>query len=259
MTPSSYAPGQFCWVDLVAHDMTAAEEFYTALFDWTVETKDTGDGPPYAMFSQNGNVVAGIGEMNDEMRENGMPPTWNSYVSVDNIHEAAESAQEHGATVVTPPMEVVGAGWLAFIQDPTGATVGLWQAGGHHGATRVNEPGSFCWNDLNTHSADAAMRFFQELFGWAFEKDPKTEGSYFIIQNDGRENGGLLEMTEEWDDMPPHWMVYFAVANVDRAAERLKDLGGEILQGPFETSVGPMTVVADPQGASFYLIQLTGS
>jgi len=254
---SSYAHGQFCWVDLVAHDMMAAQEFYADLFGWTVVMRDTGDGPPYAMFFQNGNVVAGIGEMEDEMLQNGMPPTWNSYISVNDVHDVTESAQELGGTVVTPPMEIMGAGWLAFIQDPTGGTLGLWQPGTHYGATQVNEPGTFCWNDLNTHNTDAAKQFFQALFEWTFEEDPRSKGSYFVIKNDGRENGGLLGMTDELENMPPHWMVYFAVEDVEKATERLVDLGGGVHQGPFRTSTGLMTVVEDPQGASFYLIEQT--
>ena len=257
MTPSSYTHGQFCWVDFVARDVTAAIEFYSEFFDWGVETQDVVDGPPYAMFFQNGYVVAGIGGMSDEMRENGMPPTWNSYVSVDDVHEVTELAQDLGGTVVTPPMQF-GDGWRAVIQDPTGGTLGLWQPGIHNGATLVNRPGSFCWNDLNTHDADSAMRFFRELFGWGFEVDTQSKGRYYVIENAGRGNGGLLEMTEELDNMPPHWMVYFNVADVDKAGARLKSLGGKVHQGPFKTPTGEMSVVADPQGASFYLIQWTG-
>lgn len=257
MSPSSYAHGQFCWVDFVARDMMAAVNFYSDLFDWRVETQNTGDSYPYAMCFKNGYVVAGIMEMRDEMRENGMPPTWNSYVSVNDVVEVTELAQDLGGTIVTPPMRV-GDEWLAGIQDPTGGILGLWQPGSHHGATLVNRPDSFCWNDLNTHNAGTAMRFFRELFGWGFEEDTQSKGTYYVIQNGDRGNGGLLEMTKKWDSMPTHWMVYFDVADIDRACARLESLGGKVHQGPFKTPTGEMSVVADPRGASFYLIQWTG-
>lgn len=258
MTPSSYAHGQFCWVDLVAHDMTASADFYAELFGWTVEDQDDGDDMPYALFFQGDDVVAGIGEMSDEMRDDGVPPTWNSYISVGDVEAAVEAAEELGATVVTPPMQIMEAGRLAYIQDPTGATVAFWEPGEHHGATRVNEPGTFCWNELNTRDAETAQGFFHDLLGWTYEEDTSSESSYYIIHNEDRSNGGILQMTEEWDDMPPSWMVYFAVEDLDRTVGRLQDLGGTLHHGPFETPVGPMAVVADPEGAPFQLIEMDG-
>jgi predicted enzyme related to lactoylglutathione lyase len=58
----------------------------------------------------------------------GAPSSWLAYVSVDDINAATEKARKLGATVMREPMEVMGAGWLSIIVDPTGATLGLWQA-----------------------------------------------------------------------------------------------------------------------------------
>jgi len=253
---SRYVHGQFCWVDLVAHDMSAAAAFYGDLFEWTLEMQDTDDGPPYGMFHCEGAVVAGIGEMSSDMREGGRPPAWNSYVHVDDVHATTEQAESLGAAVVMSPMQVMDAGWLAYIQGPTGATVGLWQDGTHHGAERVNEPGSFCWNELNTRDLESARTFFDDLFGWTYEDNPDAPSPYLIIQNEGRPNGGILEMNEEWADMPPHWMVYFAVENIEQSIEQLQSLGGALHHEPFDTQAGRMAPVADPQGAAFYLIAL---
>ena len=60
--------GQFNWVDLMAHDMASAAEFYEGLFGWKSEQQDTQGGPAYVCFTIDGEHVAGLGQMNDEMK-----------------------------------------------------------------------------------------------------------------------------------------------------------------------------------------------
>jgi hypothetical protein len=144
---------------------------------------------------------------------------------------------------------------LALIAAPPGAAVGLWQDGTHHGAERAGVPGTFCWNELNTRDLDRATDFFGTLFGWTYADNPASPTPYAIIQHEGRESGGILQMTEAWGDMPPHWMVYFAVETIEVSVERLQALGGRLHHGPFDTAAGPMAVVADPEGAVFHLIE----
>lgn len=256
MREPSYEHGQFCWVDLVAHDMHEAISFYSKMFDWDAEHQDTAGGPPYAMFFRDGEVVAGIGQMNDSMIQSGVPPMWNSYIHVDDIAEVVEETKRLDGSVVFGPDQVLDAGWMAYIQDPSGATVGLWQDGNHHGAERVSKTGSFCWNELNTRESEQARKFFGELFEWQYEHNGASPSEYYIIKNRDRHNGGILTMTDEWGDMPPHWMVYFVVENVAKETERLQKLGGTLHFGPFDTAAGPMSVVADPQGGTFHLIAL---
>lgn len=258
MTPSSYTHGQFCWVDLVAHDLPASIRFYTDLFGWSTEDLDPDNEYDYVRFLHEGDTVAGVGQMSDEMIEDGVPSTWNSYISVDDIEAVVDEAEALGATIVTPPMQIAETGWVSFFQDPTGATVAFWEAGTHFGATRVNEPESFCWNELNTRHVETAKAFFHDLLGWTYEENTDSEASYYIIQNEGRSNGGMLQMTDEWKEVPPHWAVYFAVSDLDRSAGRLEELGGAVRHGPFDTPVGRMAMVADPEGAPFHLIALEG-
>ena len=251
-----YKHGTFSWVDLVAHDLGAATEFYGNLFGWRAAPADTDGGPPYTMFRLRDVPVAGGGQMSDEMKSQGIPPMWNSYINVDDIQAVADQASELGATITVPPMKVMDAGWLAFIKDPTGGHVGFWQDGEHCGAGLVNEPGAFCWNELATRDIDAASEFYGQLLGWTYKPMENTPSRYLIIENDGRGNGGLLQMNEEWGDLPPHWMVYFSVADTEASAARVKELGGAVNVPPFDTSVGKISVVADPQGGHFSLIQL---
>ena len=252
-----FSPGQFCSVDLNARDLDAAVVFYSGLFDWTFAPEDTGGGPRYGLFRLGGDVVAGIGEMSDELRTAGAPSVWGSYVRVDDVHETSERATELGATVLVPPMPVMHHGWVAYLEDPTGAAIGVWQSGAFTGADRVGVPGSFCWNELVTPDLEAAEAFYGPLFGWTFADHGDSEEPYRIISRGDAEAGGMMPLTEEWGGVRPHWSVYFAVADVDASTDRLQTLGGEIRHGPFDTSVGRIAVAADAQGAAFNLIALS--
>ncbi len=251
-----YAAGQFCWVDLLAHDMTSAKQFYGGLFGWACEDQDTQGGPPYAIFRLNGHQVAGMGQMQDEMKSQGIPPFWNSYINVEDVEATVAKAVELGGTLAMPPMQVLDAGWMAFIQDPTGGNVAVWKKNRHFGAELVNDVGSYCWNELATRDMDQAKEFYGQLFGWEYELNPNSPAPYFIIKNQGEMNGGIMAMDENWGDIPPCWTVYFTVADANDFSAKLQGLGGRVLHGPFDSPVGPIVICGDAQGAAFNAIQM---
>ena len=254
---SSYTHGHFSWVDLMSRDMSGAKEFYGELFGWEAADQDTQGGPPYACFTMDGQQVAGLGEMNDEMKSGGVPPVWNSYLNVDDVKRVTDKATELGAKVLVPPFQIMEAGHMAVLQDPAGASISLWQKIQHSGAQLVNDPNSWVWNELVTSEPDKAIKFYGDLFGWTIEKDDSSPNNYWICKNGQRMNGGLMEMPPEMQGVPAHWAVYFAVADIERAMSKVKQLGGAVMREPFEVSVGHIGVVADRQGAAFQLIQLT--
>ncbi len=256
-TKTPYSQGQFCWVDLMAHDAAAAKNFYGELFGWQSEDQDTHGGPPYSIFTLDKQQVAGMGEMNDEMKASGRPPVWSSYVDVDDADSVTKKADELGANIIMEPMQVVDAGRMAILQDPTGAFLSLWQPLAHCGAQIVNAPNSWVWNELMTRDPASALKFYGDLFGWEFAKEETGTAAYWNFKLNGRMNGGMLEMTSEMGEIPPHWSVYFAVADIHASTEKLQQLGGRILRPPFEVSVGHICVAMDSQGAAFNLIQMT--
>jgi len=252
---TEYAEGEFCWIDLMAHDMAAAEAFYGKVFGWEPDPQDTQGGPPYTVFRLRGKEVAGMGQMMDEMKSQGVPPIWNSYINVDDVETATNKAAALGAQVQLPPMQVVEAGWMSMIQDPTGAMVALWKKNRHFGAELCNEPGSFSWNELATRDIEGARKFYGDLLGWQFEENKDSPSKYYIIKNDGRDNGGIIEMTEQWGEMPPHWAVYFTVANAADAVQQIESQGGSTLVPPFEIPIGKIGVVSDPHGGVFSVFE----
>lgn len=253
---TSYANGEFSWVDLNAHNMDAAREFYTKFFGWTAEMMDTQGGPKYAMFSSNGQKIGGLGEMSEEMKSQGIPPLWNTYVNVDNLEATLARVPELGGKVAVPAMSILDSGWLAYITDPTGAMLGLWQKNQFAGSGVWGEHNSVCWNELATKDVETARTFFGELFGWEFEDFPGVPSKYYIVKVGGEQKGGLMQMTAEWGDVPPHWMVYFSVDDAVAKCERLKELGGQVCIPPFDTHVGKIAIVADAQGGTFSMIAL---
>ena len=174
---SQYNHGQFCWIDLVALDKSAAQEFYCQLFGWGTIDLDTQGGPPYSQFTLNDQVIAGCGEMSDDMKAEGMPPMWNSYVNVKEIEKTTDLAEELGGSISVPVTEILEFGKLAYLQDPTGAMIGLWEAGSHIGATQVNDVSCFCWNELATKDLNQAAEFYRQLFSWTYRDNPDSPAS----------------------------------------------------------------------------------
>ncbi len=250
---TKYEPGTFSWADLATPDPAGAIRFYGDLFGWEAEEVPVGPGGFYAMCRLDGADVAAIGKQRDEQSEMGIPPHWNNYVTVDDLEARAERAGELGATVVVPPFDVLEAGRMAVIQDPTGAHLSMWSPRDSIGATRVNEPGCLTWNDLNTREPDSGREFYEALFGWTFEKVPSDEIDYWVIRNGERTNGGLLGLREE--GVPSFWMPYFAVEDVDAAIEKTAAGGGGKYAGPMQVPTGRAAVLHDPAGAAFAVFE----
>jgi predicted enzyme related to lactoylglutathione lyase len=254
---SQYAPGTFCWQDLSTTDAAAAKQFYSGLFGW--ETFDIPMGPDafYTMMRIGGKDVAGLSSQTQEMKDQGVPPFWTSYVSVTSADEAASKVKALGGQVLAEPFDVFGEGRMAVFQDPTGAAFAVWQPKNHIGSRLVNQPGALCWNELATTDAGKAKAFYTGLFGWNTEEMETEAGLYTLFLNGDRQNGGMMQMTEEWGNAPPHWMVYFAVEDCDRSVQKATELGAKVMVPPAEAGdIGRFSLLQDPQGAAFSIIKL---
>ena len=251
-----YEPGTFCWVDLATTDPAGAKAFYGELFGWEAEDMPAGEAGIYTMLRLGGDDVAALYELDPERRAQGIPPHWFHYVSVEDADATAARARELGGTVFGEAFDVLDSGRMAVIQDPTGAVFGAWQPRAHIGARRVNDPGCLTWNELHTRDVEAAIPFYAGLFGWELER-AEEDGKlvYVSIKNAGSINGGMMPMTEQHGDVPPHWLAYFTVPAADAAVARVRELGGEVLAGPMNIGNGRIAVVRDPQGAVFAVFE----
>jgi hypothetical protein len=121
--------------------------------------------------------------------------------------------------------------------------------------------GTFCWNELATNNVEAAKSFYTELLGWKLHESQAAGMNYIEIEAAGQRIGGMYQTTPEMGgQMPPHWMAYVAVDDVDALAARVESLGGRVCVGPMDIpNVGRFAVINDPAGATFSIIKLAGT
>ena len=103
------------------NDQHAAKSFYGALFGWSSTISRCRRGPPYSMALKDGSVVAAIAPQSPDMAAQGAPPMWNTYIAVDDVDAADERAKAAGGQVLMEPFDVMDAGRMSFVMDPTGA------------------------------------------------------------------------------------------------------------------------------------------
>jgi uncharacterized protein len=251
----TYAPGTFCWADLGSPDAAAAKRFYTALFSLTAEDRPMGPGAFYTMLTVDGRSVAALYQQ--EPAPAGTTPQWLSYISVASVNESAQRAKGLGGAVLMDAFDVLDVGRMAMVQDPTGAVVALWEPRRHAGAGLAGEPNAICWNELATTDTERAGAFYASLFGWSIETRPMGAGTYTTFTDSGAPRGGMMSIAPEWGPVPPHWKVYFAVTDCEGQTTLAQSLGGTVRLPPTDAAgVGRYSVLADPHGAVFAVIEL---
>jgi predicted enzyme related to lactoylglutathione lyase len=270
-----YIPGVPCWVDTGQPDPAAATGFYAGLFGWEFESVLPADAPgKYFIGRLRGGDVAAVGSIPEGMPQLAM---WNTYIWVESADETAARVGDAGGSVVREPFDIMGFGRMAAFADPEGAAFSVWQAREHRGARVVNEHGSLNFNGLNTRDADAAKAFYGSVFGWTTLALPAGEMWTLPGYADHleRESPGLRKQIAEMGgpegfldvvasinpigddkpDTPPHWSVTFAVDDADATAAKAPELGGTTIVPPIDVPWSRLTVIRDPQGATFIASQ----
>lgn len=254
MDMNSYAEGVPSWVDLSSPDPGVAADFYASLFGW-----ECPEGPPetggYRLCTLGGRRVAGIGP-----QMNPGPPAWGTYVNTADADAVAQRTTAAGGQVLVGPMEVMDAGKMAIISDPTGAVIGVWQPAAHLGAEVVNEPGSWCWSELVATDLDASIAFCTQVFGWGVDRNP-PEGpvQYVEWKADGRSVSGAMPKPPTMPaSVPAYWGVYFCVSDTDATAASIAELGGNIMVPPTDIEPGRFALATDPTGAMFSVLNPPG-
>ena len=239
------------WVDLGTPDPKQAAEFYGQLFGWEVN-----EGPPeaggYMMAMLRGKPVAGIGP-----QQNPGPPVWSNYVNVDSADGVVERVTANGGMVFVAPMDVLDVGRMAIFADPAGAVIGIWEARAHKGAGIANEPGTFTWSELVTTDVEGAKAFYAAVFGWGAVTHGDGPMAYTEFQVNGRSIAGMMQKPPMMPaEIPPHWSVYFDVADTDATVQRVGELGGSTVMPPMDIEPGRFAIVSDPTGAVFNVIAM---
>lgn len=247
-TPLKHAPGTPAWCDHQSPDPAASRAFYGAVLGWEWQVS----GPEFGHYANaliDGKPAAGLGPVPPQAPK---VAAWTVYLSSADVDADTAKIKAAGGAPVMEPMDVGDFGRMVVAADPTGAMFGLWQPGTHDGFEVRAEHGWPCWFEVNTPDAVAIKDFYAGLWGNAATK---LEGmDYFTISDGERPRHGVLQTTEAWEGIPPHWMVYFAVADADASAAVVTAQGGAVKHGPFDTPFGRMAVCQDPQGAVFTIM-----
>jgi predicted enzyme related to lactoylglutathione lyase len=247
---TEYAPGTFSYVELSTSDAEAAKAFYGGLFGWAFDDTplpEEAGGGVYTTCKVQGDTVAAIFK-----GDGSLPVHWNNYVTVESADDAQAKAAELGGRVMMEAFDVMEFGRMAALADPTGGAFALWEARASIGSERVNDPGCLTWNELHTPDVDAALAFYEGMFGWATdEMDTQGGPRYVIVSVGDRSNGGIMEAQGE---EPTHWLPYFTVGDRDGACESAAELGGSEVT---RLEMGPrkIAILADPQGAGFGIFE----
>lgn len=251
----SYQPGTFCWAELGTTDSDGAKAFYSSILGFEAVDMPVGPGMVYSMLRINGNDAGALYKLGKD--QEGVPSHWMNYVSVASAAEAANRAKAAGATVIVEPFDVMGFGSMAVLSDPTGATFSLWEPKKHIGAQHVSGFGSVCWRELYTRDVDRAGKFYRDVFGWEANPTPMGPITYTMFRLGGKDVGGMMAIQENMGPVPPHWALYFSVADCDRTVTQALEKGGSIVWPAMDVpNVGRMAGLRDPQGAVFAIVRL---
>jgi predicted enzyme related to lactoylglutathione lyase len=250
--------------------------FYSGLFGWEFENvlPPESEGE-YFIGRLGGRDAAAVGSIPDAAPPMAM---WNTYISVDSADETATKVADAGGKTLMEPFDVMDAGRMAVFADPEGAMFCVWQAKGTKGLQVVNEHGSLNFNGLNTRDVEGAKRFYGSVFGWETlalgggaemwtlpgygdhleESDPEIRKRMAEVGGPaGFEDvvASINPIGDDQPDTPAHWNVTFGVDDADAIAAKAAELGGKVVAAPFDAPWVRMTVLTDPQGATFIASQ----
>jgi uncharacterized protein len=244
---------KIAWVDLATSDAEAARAFYADVLGWRTEVNPDPQYGGYGLAKINGEDVAGIGPTQSPDQ----PTAWSVYVGADDLEAVSARVTAAGGTVVAPAFDVGDQGRMAVFQDPSGAFISAWQATRMSGF-QTQATNAYGWADLNARGVERAIPFYTTVFGWTPKSAGTGERPYTEFQVDGQSIAGATEMDPAMPaGVPSHWMVYFNVEDVDAAHATALVGGGREVVPPLDFPGGRMSIVSDPQGASFGLLRLT--
>jgi predicted enzyme related to lactoylglutathione lyase len=249
--------GQFFWYDIMTTDTQAAARFYSNVVGWGTQQQSAG-GKEYILFTVNGQGVAGLMPIPEDVAQHGAKPAWLGYISVADVDAAAVKLKQTGGTVHREPQTVPDIIRFAVVSDNQGAA--FYIARGLSEKARpefpVDTPGTIGWRELYAKDWKAAFAFYETMFGWtkADSFDMGEMGTYQLFATGGGAPVGGM-MNKPPGIPQPFWGYYFNVPAIDAAAERVKAAGGTILMGPHQVPGGQWIVQCkDPQDADFALI-----
>jgi predicted enzyme related to lactoylglutathione lyase len=116
--------------------------------------------------------------------------------------------------------------------------------------------GAVAWTDLTVPDADRVRDFYAAVAGWTFMGIDMGGYQDYVMQGpDGAPVAGVCHARGVNEGLPPQWILYVTVTDLDGRLERCRALGGSVLVGPKAMGKGRYAVIRDPAGAVFALVE----
>ncbi len=255
-TQLKHPAGNFSWFELGTSNQDGAKEFYSKFFGWSFRDSPLPPdmGGVYTTWMLGDKDVGACYKLGQDMTD--VPPHWMTYINVDSADDVAAKAVANGGTVVAPAFDVMEHGRMAVLQDPTGATFGVWQPRNHLGVDLFGSPNAVCWTELATKDLSLAESFYSKVFGWTLKHSEFPGMDYTEFSNQGQPLGGLMKLMAHMAGVPSHWGIYFMVEDCDAMALKATELGATVCVQPQDIpNTGRFAVIQDPQGAMFMIFK----
>jgi predicted enzyme related to lactoylglutathione lyase len=223
----------------------------------------TGDAPFWKddLMNNLGMPVIGLGQRVPEYES--LPLQWMPHIQVDDIAASAARALELGGTEVMHGKDDSGASQWAVMLDPNGAAFGLISVVPAESVPEIEEGaqvGSIAWLDLTVPNAEVTRDFYCPVVGWTTQDhemtdDDGTYHDYVLVGGDGKPVGGICHARGINQGVPPVWMMYLPVGDIDTSIARVKEDGGTVIKHTDGNCGYNIAFVQDPVGVHFGLIQ----
>jgi predicted enzyme related to lactoylglutathione lyase len=240
------------WIELTSTDPEEAGRFYSAALGLEPSEPKAEFGG-YRDLLHGQEVIAGL-----LRAQGGAPSAWRVYLLAPELDQVLGRVQASGGEIVLAPEDVQGLGRRAILRDPSGAELGLWELDGFEGTPIEDEPGTPCWYELHTtREYPKTVEFYQDALGWELRVLSDSDQFRMVTYREGPEaEAGIVDASSGSPEEPSRWNVYFAVTDADEAADRVRQAGGTVLDGPMDTPFGRISHATDSTGAAFTVIQL---
>jgi predicted enzyme related to lactoylglutathione lyase len=250
MSDRKLIPGKFVWFEHVSKDAKKAQAFYAEVLGWKVQRFPMGD-QSYEMIFVGENMIGGYSRPLSDRQ----PPHWISYVSVEDVDASAKAAAASGGKVVQAPYDIPTVGRTARIADPQGAEICPFKSNNGDPPDGEVTNGNWLWNELHTNDVAKALGFYEKVIGFSHRSvEMGPAGTYHILSKGGVDRGGATSYLQS--GVPPHWLPYVFVDDVDAAIARAKRQGATIPMNAEDIpGVGRIGVLKDPTGAALAVMK----
>ena len=250
--------GTFAWFSLMTHDTDKATAFYCDLLQWsTTEYDIPGHGKSLIYVASGLNFGNPVSLDADDTN----PSHWIPYIAVSDTDKSIEQAISLGGSERVPAFDIPTIGRTAVISDPVGTPFHLFTPANLEDDLKMTgkASGQICWVELIVDGPDEVIPFYQTLLGWTVsEPQPMNGGEYYGLDICGDKLGGIMKRPPGVAQMPPIWIPYMTVVNIEESTSRVTELGGQVhIANMNIPDTGIFSMCQDPTGASFYLFEST--